>query len=190
MASKNPKDMMAAVATSMQDRTGKTIEEWVRAVQASGIDPLDQKAVRNWLKSEHNIPQNSQWAIADAAAQATGWQRPSNESYTDSQYAGEKAALRPIFDALRHLAEACGEDVVMEGRGGYTPFVHRRQFMAVEPSSKTKLVLGLRFKNAPVTPLLEEGKAPGQCTHRIIFTSTDQISPEVRILIKMAYDQN
>jgi hypothetical protein len=30
--------------------------------------PLDQKAVRGWLRAEHGVPQNSQWAIADAAA--------------------------------------------------------------------------------------------------------------------------
>ena len=190
MVSKNPQDMMAAVSTSMQERTGKTLEEWVKAVQSSGIDPLDQKAVRNWLKTEHKVPQNSQWAIADAAATAAGWVRPSNESYTDSQYTGEKAALRPIFDKLRQLAETCGQDVVMEGRGGYTPFVHKRQFMAVEASSRTKVTMGLRFKTAPASALLEEGKAPGQCTHRIIFTNLEGISPEIGLLIKAAYEQN
>jgi hypothetical protein len=91
---------------------------------------------------------------------------------------------------LRQLAEACGEDVAMEGRGGYTPFVHKRQFMAVEANSKTKVTLGLRFKTAPASTLLEEGKAPGQCSHRIIFTDLGQISPEIGALIKTAYDQN
>ncbi|WP_420642947.1 hypothetical protein [Candidatus Leptofilum sp.] len=32
-------------------------------VQASGIDPLDQKVMRNWLKREHGILQNSQWTM-------------------------------------------------------------------------------------------------------------------------------
>ena len=91
MATKNPQDTMASVATSMQARTGKTLEEWVKAV---------------------------------------------------------------------------------------------------EPCSKTKLTLGLRFKTAPTSPLLEEGKAPGQCTHRIVFTHAEQISPEITALIKAAYDQN
>jgi len=40
------------------------------------------------------------------------------------------------------------------------------------------------------SPFLEEAKAPGQCTHRLIFTSAEQISPEVGALIKTAYEQN
>ena len=91
MATKNPQDTMASVATSMQARTGKTLEEWVKAV---------------------------------------------------------------------------------------------------EPCSKTKLTLGLSFKTAPTSPLLEEGKAPGQYTHRIVFTPAEQISPEIAALIKASYDQN
>lgn len=75
----NPARMMAAVTDSMKERTGKSLEEWVALVQASGVDPLNQKAVRNWLKSEHGVLQNSQWAIADAAARAAGWVRPSVE---------------------------------------------------------------------------------------------------------------
>lgn len=101
MALKNPHEMMAAVAAGMRERTGRTLQEWVVVVNGSGIDPLDQNAVRRWLKSEHSVPQNSQWAIADAAARAAGWERPGVEEYVDRQYAGEKMKLRPIFDRLR-----------------------------------------------------------------------------------------
>ena len=46
----SPADMMSSVTDSMKERTGKTLDEWVAAVQSTGIDPLDQKAVRSWLK--------------------------------------------------------------------------------------------------------------------------------------------
>ena len=41
-----PADMADAVSASMQARTGRTVSEWVDAVTAAGIDPLDQLAVR------------------------------------------------------------------------------------------------------------------------------------------------
>jgi hypothetical protein len=126
----SPADMMTSVTDSMKERTGKTPAEWIAAVQSTNIDPLDQKAVRNWLK-EQGILQNSQWAIADAAARAAGWDRPSVEGYIDSQYQGEKALLRPIFDTLREIIEGLGEDVLVEGLGGYTPFVRKRQSAAI-----------------------------------------------------------
>src|SRR4029453_3751762 len=71
-----PDDRLKSVSSGLQERTGRTLDEWVAIVQDSGIDPLDQRAVRAWLKDEHGILQNSQWAIADAAARAVGWVRP------------------------------------------------------------------------------------------------------------------
>src|ERR1700686_818480 len=109
-----PDQMMSAVTSSLAARTGKSLEEWITLVQGSGIDPLDQKAVRSWLRTGHGVPQNSQWAIADAAARAAGWVPPTVPDYIDSQYAGQKAALRPIFDALKAAISALGDDVTVE----------------------------------------------------------------------------
>jgi predicted transport protein len=187
--STSPTNMMTSVSDSMKERTGKSLGEWVAAVQSSGTDPLDQKAVRNWLK-EQGVLQNSQWAIADATARAAGWERPSVEGYIDSQYSGDKAALRPIFDYLREIIEGLGEDVSVEGRGGYTPFVRKRQFAAVQASSKTRLDLGLRFRQAPDSALLSTSSLPGQSTHKIGLTSSEEITDEVIELIRLAYEQN
>lgn len=186
----SPSDMMESVTDSMKERTGKTLEEWVLVVLASGVDPLDQKAVRNWLKDNHNILQNSQWAIADAAARAAGWVRPSVEGYIDSQYQGEKAALRPVFDSLREIIEGMGEDVTAEGRGGYTPFVRKRQFAAVQASTKTRIDLGLRFKDAPESELLSTRSLPGQSTHKVGLNLVKEITDQVVGLIRLAYEQN
>jgi hypothetical protein len=187
---KSPEDMLGAVSRSMKERTGKTLEEWVAAVQASGIDPLDQKAVRNWLKSEHGVKQNSPWAIADAAARAAGWQAPTVAEYVDNQYAGPKQALRPIFDKLAEAALALGDDVSMEGRGGYTPFVRKRQFAAVEAPSRRHVDLGLRYMSAPESARLAPAKAPGQSTHKVRLESVDEVDDEVLHLLAAAYDQN
>ena len=185
----SPTDMMSSVTGSMKERTGKSLEEWIAAVQSAGIDPLDQKAVRNWLKDQ-GVLQNTQWAIADAAARAAGWERPSVEGYIDSQYQGEKAALRPIFDALREIIEGLGKDVTAEGRGGYTPFVRKRQFIAIQASTKTRIDLGLRFKQAPDSALLSTINLPGQSTHKLGLSSVDEITDEVKDLIRLAYEQN
>src|SRR3954471_12571979 len=182
--------MMGAVRESMTERTGRTLEQWVELVQGSGVDPLDQNAVRRWLKDVHGVRQNSQWAIADAAARAAGWQRPSVEQYVDGQYTGAKAALRPVFDAVRAAAEALGDDVTLEGRGTYTPFVRRRQFAAAAAATASRLDLGLRFVDPPASDRLQPAKAPGQATHRVALTSVDDVDDELRGLLRAAYEQN
>lgn len=190
MSPMNPNDMMAAVATSLKERTGRTLEEWVALVQASGIDPLDQNAVRRWLRTEHGVPQNSQWAIADAAARAAGWVPPTLEQSIDEQYAGAKAALRPIFDRLRQVLESFGDDVKMEGRATYIPFVRRRQFAAVAAATRNRVDVGLRYTDPPASGLLTPANAPGQATHRLSITSSTEIDDEVVRLLRTAYDQN
>jgi hypothetical protein len=182
--------MMSAVTDSMAVRTGRTLEEWVALVQSSGVDPLDQNAVRRWLREVHGVKQNSQWAIADAAARAAGWERPTVEQYVDGQYTGAKAALRPVFDALREAAVSCGDDVVLEGRGTYVPFVRRRQFMAVAAATAGRVDLGLRLPDPPPSPRLEPANAPGSATHRVRLASADDVDDEVRALIRAAYEQN
>ena len=182
--------MMSAVIGSLADRTGRPLEEWLALVDSSGIDPLDQNAVRRWLRSEHGVPQNSQWAIADAAARAAGWARPSVGEYIDSQYRGAKATLRPIYDALAEAILRLGDDVSVEGRGGYTPFVRGRQFAAVAAATRDRVDLGLRFADPPADDRLQPSTGPGQATHRIALHSVGDVDDRVLHLLRLAYEQN
>jgi predicted transport protein len=173
----------------MQRRTGRTLEEWVDLVGSSGVDPLDQNGVRRWLKEVHGLPQNSQWAVADAAARRAGWTRPSVEEYVDGQYTGRKAALRPVFDAVRAAVEELGDDVTVEGRGGYVPFVRRRQFAAVAATT-SRLDVGLRLPDPPASPRLRPATAPGSATHKVAVGSVAEVDDELRGLLRAAYEQN
>ena len=185
-----PDDMLTAVSMSLAERTGRSLNEWVALVRASGIDPLDQNAVRKWLRSTHRIPQNSQWAIADAAARDAGWVRPTVAEYVDGQYSGAKAALRPVYDALAAAIGDLGGDVTVEGRSTYTPFVRGRQFAAVAAATRDRVDLGLRFTDPPAAARLQPATAPGQATHKISLRSVQDLDDEVRHLLRIAYEQN
>lgn len=182
--------MLRAVSASMHDRTGKTVAEWVVAVTDSGIDPIDQKAVRALLKSRWSIPQNSQWAIADAAARAAGWLPPSVDEYVDRQFSGAKAALRPIYDALASVILALGDDVRAEGRSNYIPFGRRRQFAAVSAATRTRVDLGLRFTDAPAGSRLTPSVNFAQASHRVALSTPGEVDAEVGEFIAIAYAQN
>jgi Domain of unknown function (DUF5655) len=185
--------MMAAVTDSMAERTGRSVDEWVAAVNASGVDPLDQKAVRRWLKDVHSVPQNSQWAIAFAAAEAAGWERPSTEGYADTLYSGTKAPLRPLHDAVVQLALDQGDDAEAQGRSTYIPVVRKSQFAAVAPGPRGTLRVGLRYRGSvPADPRLEPAKGFAQATHWVHLPGdTDPDDVEwLEPLLAEAYRQN
>jgi hypothetical protein len=177
--------MMAAVSRSLQERTGRTLEEWVRAVGDAGLDPLDQKAVRRWLKEEHGVPQNSQWAIADAAARAAGWERPSVDDYAGTLYSGAKAPLRPLHDAVVELAAGLGDDTSVEGRSTYAPIVRRTQFAAVAPGPRGALRVGFRYRDSvPDDTRLEPAKGFAQATH-VLHLPADADEPDLLSELKI-----
>jgi hypothetical protein len=182
--------MMSAVTSSLAARTGRSLDEWLSLVGSSGVDPVDQNAVRRWLRTEHGLPQNSQWAVADAAARAAGWVRPTIEEYVDGQYSGAKAVLRPIYDAIASLALSLGDDVTAEGRSTYVPFVRARQFAAVAAAARNRVDLGLRFRSPPVSPRLAAASAPGQATHKVELRSVSEVDDEVAGWLAAAYAQN
>jgi hypothetical protein len=71
--------MMSAVSQSLAARTGRSLQEWVALVQASGLDPLDQNAVRGWLRRDRvdlglrftDPPRSARLAPATGPGQAT-----------------------------------------------------------------------------------------------------------------------
>jgi len=129
-------------------------------------------------------------AIADAAARAAGWTRPSPAEYVDSQYAGAKAVLRPIYDALAAAITGFGDDVSIEGRGTYTPFVRGRQFAAVAAATRDRVDVGLRFTDPPESLRLQPASGPGQATHKLSLRSPAEVDDEVVGLLHAAYEQN
>lgn len=181
---------MAAVSASMEERTGRSVEAWVALVRDADVDPLDQNAVRRWLKAGHGLPQNSRYAVAWAAARAAGWEPPTVEAQVDRQYQGDREALRPVFDAVRAFLESLGGDVTMEGRKSYIPFVRARQFAAVAAATRTRLDVGLRYTDGPDSELLTEASAPGQATHRLSLAAPEDLDGEVEALLRAAYEQN
>src|SRR5947207_5062193 len=49
----------------LKTRTGRSLDEWLRLIKKSG--PKDEKARREWLKTEHGLGTNSAWWLAERA---------------------------------------------------------------------------------------------------------------------------
>ncbi len=101
---RTPDDMMSAVSGSLAVRTGRSLREWLALVRASGLDPLDQNAVRGWLRREHGVPQNSQWAIGGLGDDVTAEDRGTYIPFVrGSQFAAATAAAGDVDDEVLGL---------------------------------------------------------------------------------------
>ncbi|MEV0147112.1 MULTISPECIES: DUF5655 domain-containing protein [unclassified Nonomuraea] len=183
-------EMLVRVSASLPEKTGKSLDEWVAEVRKSGTDPLDQRAVRQWLKSEHGLTKPQQEAIAIAAAKDAGWAEPTADDHLAAQYAGSQQSLKPIYEALVAAATGLGDDVAVEVRATFVAVNRKRQFAAVQPATGSRIDLGLRFVDPPADERLKPAKAPGQSTHKISVTAVEQVDDGVKALLRQAYEQN
>jgi len=193
MGGMEPADRTAADAASMQERTGRTLDEWVDLVRHAGLDPLQQDDVRRWLRDVHGIPQDLQGTITDAAARRAGWVEQTLEDYTDAMYEGTRAELRPLHDGVVALAAGLGDDCAVEGRSTYTAVVRRTQFAAVAPGPHGTLRVGFRFRTkVPADKRLSDAHGFGQSSHWL-HLAADSDENDVRSLeplLRAAYVQN
>src|SRR5215468_9975218 len=99
----------------LKERTGRSLEEWMAFVKKEG--PKDEKSQREWLKVQQKLGTNAAWWIAARIAGKESEEDSPEKylaaapEYVEKQYAGKKAALRPVYDALLKLGKSVGSDV-------------------------------------------------------------------------------
>jgi hypothetical protein len=178
-------------------KTGRSLEAWLALVKKEG--PKDEAARRAWLKEEHGLGTNSAWWLAErAAGRGTEDSDPeaylaAAERYVAAQYAGKKAALKPIYDRLLRLGLGLGKDAMACPCQTMVPLYRAHVFAEIKPSTLTRVDLGLALKDAK-TPkrLVDTGgfAKKDRITRRIPIASVDEIDAEVERWIRKAYEMD
>ena len=109
----------------------------------------------------------------------------------DALYAGAKAGLRPLHDALLSEIRALGGFDIAPKKG-YLSLRRRKQFAMVQPSTTSRIDLGLILPPAmPATPatgrLEPAAKFNPLFTHRVRITAASDIDDELRGWLATAY---
>jgi predicted transport protein len=107
-----------------------------------------------------------------------------------AQYAGPKAELRPIYDAI--LAAVCklGKDVEVAPKKAYVSLRRSKQFAIVQPSTRTRIDLGIKLTGKEPEGRLEaSGSWNAMVTHRVRLESKADFDAAVKRWLKQAYAQ-
>ena len=67
----------------------------------------------------------------------------------ETQYGGPKSELRPIYEALVKAMSKFGPDVETAPKKAYVSFRRSKQFAIVQPSTKTRVDVGINLKGQP-----------------------------------------
>jgi hypothetical protein len=182
---------------TLKEKTGRSLDEWLKLVKKSG--PPTEKERRAWLKQAHGLGTNSAWWIAERAeGNGTETDDPeaylrAAEEYVDKMYAGGKAGLRPIYDALLKLGLGLGKDVKACPCATIVPLYRNHVFAQIKPTTQTRIDLGFAFGARKAEGrLIDTGgyAKKDRITHRIPISSSNEIDAEVKKWLQKAYEED
>ena len=183
---KTPEEMAASMIANLEEKTGKDLQGWLELTRASGLEK--HGALTALLKNEHGVSHGYANLIAHQALRR-GQPAATGNDLVDAQYAGPKAGLRPIYDALVKAVADYGDDVEVSPKKTYVSLRRNKQFGLVQPSTRTRVDVGLNLKGVDPTDRLElSGSFSGMCSHRIRIAGEDQVDAELLSWLKQAYD--
>ena len=181
----------------LKQKTGKSLEEWLKHIKKAG--PTDEKARREWLKTQYGLGTNTSWWLAERAegkGEETGdpdLYLKEAERYVEEMFAGGKAGLRPIYDALLKLGLKTGKEAKACPCQTIVPLYRNHVFAQIKPTTQTRIDMGFALGDMkPAGRLIDTGgfARKDRITHRIPITSLADIDDEVKHWLKVAYDRD
>ena len=178
-------DAMASFERNIEAQTGRSVDGWIGALRgAPGLARHGQMVA--WLKSEHSLSHGYANHIAKRALEAEAPR--SAEDPVAHLFEGGKEALRPLYQRLADAAVALGPDVEIAPKKANVSVRRRKQFALLQPSTRTRLDLGLILPGwEPAGRLEAAGSFNAMFTHRVRLESADQLDAEVLGWLREAY---
>ena len=183
---KSPEEMAEAMVRYLAEKTGKTLAQWVRIVGRSKL--IKHGEIVKFLKSEHDLTHGYANLIAHKTLKSDAGSASSVGELVDQQYAGAKADLRPIYEKLIAAVTKFG-DVEVSPKKAYVSLRRAKQFAILQPSTATRLDVGIKLKDVgPVGRLEASGSFNSMVTHRVRVESLKDVDKQLVGWLRQAYN--
>lgn len=177
----SPEEMARTMRANVPEKTGRTMEEWFAALEASGLDKHGQMV--KLLKSEHGVTHGFANLIASDFRSRGA---PEAVDPVEAMYQG-KEALRPIHEAVLAAVQGLGNDVELAPRKSYVSLRRTKQFGMVGPATKTQVEVCLNLKGTDATDRFKAAK--GMATHKTRLSAPSEVDAELIEWLRAAYDE-
>lgn len=182
---KSPEEMADAMIANMKDKTGKTLNQWIAIAKKSAATKHGE--IVKVLKADHGMTHGFANLVAHKTLKSDAGSVGETTDLVAAQYAGPKSDLKPIYDALIKAAKRCGE-VEIAPKKAYVSLRRSKQFAIIQPSTKTRVDLGLNMKGEPAKGRLEaSGSFNSMVSHRVRLEKAADVDKDVKAWLKKAW---
>lgn len=186
---KSPEEMAQAMIDNLKEKTGKSLEEWMKITTPKASEK--HGALVKFLKTEFGIGHGFANLIAHKTREEGAGQPAAEIDLVAEQYAGAKADLKPIYDALIEKIQAFGKDVELAPKKAYVSLRRNKQFGLIQPSTKTRLDVGINLKDtSPDSRLEASGSFNAMVSHRVRLASIAEVDAQLLGWLHQAYEES
>jgi len=180
-------DALKTMIANYEKNTGKTLEAWVAIARKAKLAKHGE--IVKWLKEKHGMGHGYANLVAMTVLRGDA-PAPEGEDLVAAQYAGKKAALRPVYDQLAAAVAKFGSDVELAPKKTYVSLRRAKQFALVQPSTPDRLDVGINLKGTPAAGRLEaSGSFNAMVSHRVRVSSAKDVDAQLLGWLRAAYDQ-
>jgi hypothetical protein len=182
---KSPEEMKAAMIAGLPEKTGKSLEQWLKILRATKL--TKHKELVTLLKTEHGLTHGFANMISLQALNADSHTAGDTDAVVEAQYSGDKAALRPIYEAVLAAVKKFGLDVEVSPKKAYVSLRRSKQFAIVQPSTATRVDVGINLKGiAPAGRLEASSSFNAMVSHRVRISKPAEVDKELVGWLKRA----
>ena len=179
----SPDEMAATMQRNLPDKTGRSMSEWHKILKKSSLEKHGELV--GVLKKEHGVTHGFANLIVAKFRESDA---PTGNGLVAGQYSGGKAELWPIYDALVNTIERFGNDVEMAPRKAYVSLRRKKQFGLIQPSTKTRVDVGLNLPNVKASKHLEKsGSFNAMVSHRVRLSAVEEVDEQLTGWLRRAY---
>jgi predicted transport protein len=172
---------------NIEKATGKSVTEWAAVLKSSGFSKHGDLV--NFLKEVHGLTHGNANMLVHVANQSHAGAAENETDWIAEQYKG-KEDMKTWYDAIMEMIGVIGSDVEIAPKKAYVSLRRKKQFAIIQPSTKTRMDIGLNIKGKDPAGMAEKaGSWNAMCTHRIKLESAAGINDELKGWISAAYEQ-
>ncbi len=173
--------------SNIEKSTGKKLAEWKTILDNSGFSKHGELV--SFLKEKHGFTHGNANTVVHMAKQSHAGAAENETDWIAEQYKG-KEEMKPWYDTLMGMINSFGSDVEVAPKKTYVSLRRKKQFAIIQPSTKTRMDVGLNIKGKGPSGIAEKGSSwNAMCTHRIKLEDAVGINEELKGWIKLAYDE-